>query len=170
MAFSGDFGASQGANISNIILTDTSTGSDPALTGRTVYLYQTDNSLLGGALIDWPLISGSTLTVSNILIPWDFSLNILVTWQSSSPIPGSSYSNSHIATFTGNSNTFAYSLLQQISSNQAITRNTDYLYNLALVNSDILNADRANAFGDQGAAQEALNRIYNFYVKRSYYF
>ncbi len=170
MAYSGDFSASQGANISNIILTDTSTGSDPALTGRTVYLYQTSNALLGGATIDWPLSSGSILTISNILVPWDFSLNIVVTWQSSSPIPGSTYSKNHIATFTGNSNTFAYSLLQQISSNQAITRNTNYLYNLALVNSDILNAERARDFGDQGASQEALNRIYNFYVNRSYYF
>jgi hypothetical protein len=170
MAFSGDYTPSQGVSISNIILTDTSTGSDPNLTGRTVYLYQTDNSLLGGATIDWPLSSGSILTISNILVPWDYSLNILVTWQSSSPIPGSSYSKINIATFTGNSNSFAYSLLQQISSNQAITRNTDYLYNLALVNSDILNAIRANDFGDIGAAQEALNRIYNFYVNRSYYF
>lgn len=170
MAYSGDFSASQGANILNIILTDTSTGSDPALTGRTVYLYQTDNSLSGGTAIDWPLSSGSTLTISNILIPWDFSWNILVTWQSSSPIPGSTYSKNHIATFTGNSNTFAYSLLQQISSNQGITRDTNYLYNLALVNSDILNALRARDFGDQGASQQALNRIYNFYVNRSFYF
>lgn len=170
MAYSADFSASQGANISNIILTDTSTGSDPALTGRTVYLYQMDNTLLGGGPIDWPLSSGSTLTINNILVPWDFSLNILVTWQSSSPIPGSTYSKNHLATFTGNSNDFAYSLLQQISSNQAITRDTNYLYNLALVNSDILNAGRANSYGDQGAAQEALNRIYNFYINRSFYF
>jgi hypothetical protein len=170
MAYSLDFSVSQGANVKNIILTDTSSGSDPALTGKTVYLYQTSNALLGGAIIDWPLSSGSTLTISDILIPWDFSLNILVTAQSSSPIPGSSYSKSRLATFTGNSNAFAYSLLQQISSNQGITRNTNYLYNLALVNSDILNAIRANDFGDQGAAQEALNRIYNYYVNRSFYF
>lgn len=170
MAFTGDFSAGQGLNIRNIILTDTSTGSDPSLTGRTVYLYQSDNSLLGGSTVDWPLSSGSTLTISDILTPWDFSLNILVTWQSSSPIPGSTYSTNHLATFTGNSNSFAYSLLQQISSNQAITRDTNYLYNLALVNSDILNAIRANDFGDQGAAQESLNRIFNFYVNRSFYF
>lgn len=170
MAYSLDFSVSQGANVKNIILTDTSTGSDPALTGKTVYLYQTDNTLLGGLPINWPLSAGSTLTISDILVPWDFSLNILVTAQSSSPIPGSSYSKNHLATFTGNSNSFAYSLLQQISSNQAITRDTNYLYNLALVNSDILNAIRANDFGDIGAAQEALNRIYNFYINRSLYF
>lgn len=170
MAFNSDFTASQGINIKNIILTDTSTGSDPALTGRTVRLYESDNSLLGGSVIDWPLSMGSTLTISDILEPWDFSLNILVTWQSSAPIPGSTYSMNHLATFTGNSNSFAYSLVQQISSNQAITRDTNYLYNLALVNSDILNAVRCNDFGDIGAAQQALNRIYNFYVNRAFYF
>lgn len=170
MSFSADFVASQGLNILNIILTDTSTGSDVNLTGRTVYLYESDNSLLGGSAIDWPLSAGNTLTISNILTPWDFSLNILTTWQSSSPIPGSTYSKNVLATFTGNSNNFAYSLLQQISSNQAITRDTNYLYNLALVNSDILNAERANDFGDIGAAQEALNRIFNFYTNRNFYF
>lgn len=170
MAYSLDFSVSQGANVKNIILTDISTGSDPNLTGKTVYLYQTDNTLLGGATIPWPLSAGSILTISDILVPWDFSLNILVTAQSSSPIPGSSYSKNHLATFTGNSNSFAYSLLQQISSNQAITRDTNYLYNLALVNSDILNAIRANDFGDIGAAQEALNRIYSFYINRAFYF
>lgn len=169
MAFSGNFSASQGLNPANFTLTDTSSGSDPALTGRTVYLYEADNSLLGGAPIDWPLSDGNTITI-NGLLTWDFSLNIVVTWQSSAPIPGSSYTKAQIVTFTGNSNDFAYSLVQQISSNQAITRDTYYLYNLALVNSDILNADRCSNYGDLGAAQQCLNRIYNFYINRNYFF
>lgn len=169
MSFTGNFSASQGLNPANFVLTDTSSGSDPALTGRTVYLYEADNSLLGGVSINWPLSSGSTLAI-NGLLTWDFSLNILVTWQSSAPIPGSSYSKAQIITFDGNSNDFAYNLLQQISSDQAITRNTYYLYNLALVNSSIINAQRANLYGDQGAAQQQLNFIYDYFVNRSFYF
>lgn len=169
MAFSANYTASQNLNPANFTLTDTSTGTDPGLTGRTIYLYQTDNSLLGGAPIDWPLSAGSTITI-NGLLNWDYSLNIVVTWQSSAPIPGSTYTKAQIITFTGHSNDFAYNLIQQISSNQAITRDTDYLYNLALVNSDILNAERANSYGDEGAAQQALNRIYNYFVNRSFYF
>lgn len=170
MAFTGNFSASQGLDVQSFILTDTSSGSDPSLTGRTISLFQNDSSLLGGSVIPWPLASGSMITLSDILTPWDSSLNILVDWQSSSPIPGSSYSKNELVTFDGQSNEFAYSLLQQISSNQGITRNNDYLYNLALINSDILNAQRCSDFGDQGAAQECLNRIYNYYVNRSYYF
>lgn len=169
MAFNADYSASQGLDPSNFTLTDTSTGTDAALTGRTIYLYQADGALLGGAAIDWPLSAGSTITI-NGLLNWDYSINGLVVWTSSAPIPGSSYTKSQIIVFTGKSNDFAYNLLQQISSNQSITKNTYYLYNLALVNSDILNAMRGRAYGDQGAAQEALNRIYIFYINRSFYF
>jgi len=169
MAFSADYSVSQGLNPANFSLTDTSTGSDPALTGRTIYLYQADNSLLGGGPIDWPLSMGATIAI-NGLLNWDYSINGVVTWQSSSPIPGSTYTKAQIITFTGNSNEFAYNLVQQISSNQAITRDTNFMYNLSLVNSDILNADRCSSFGDQGAAQECLNRIYNFYINRNFYF
>jgi hypothetical protein len=169
MAFNAGYSVSQGLDPANMTFTDTSTGSDPALTGRTIYLYQADNSLLGGAPIDWPLTAGATITI-NGLLNWDYSLNGVVVWTSSAPIPGSVYVKAQIITFDGNSNDFAYSLLQQVSSNQAITRNTYYFYNLALVNSDILNAGRANSYGDEGAAQQSLNRIYNYFVNRSFYF
>lgn len=169
MSFSANFTASQGVNVNNFSLTDTSTGSDPSLTGRTVYLYLTDGTYLGGNPINWPLSSGSTLAI-NGLLGRDYSLNILVTWQSSSPIPGSTYTKNQIVTFTGNSNSFAYSLLQQIASNQAITQDKDFLYNLALVNSDILNAERASSFSDQGSAQACLDRIYYFILNQSYFF
>jgi hypothetical protein len=167
--FSGDFSVSQGVNPANFTLTDTSTGSDPNLTGRPVYLYLVDNSLLGGAPIDWPLSDGTTKAIDGLLSR-DFSLNIVVTWQSSSPIPGSEYSKTRIVTFDGNSNLFTYSLLQQIASNQAITKDNDFMYNLSLVNSDILNAQRASEYGDQGSAQAALDRIYAFQVNQNYFF
>lgn len=169
MAFSGDFSTSQGVNPQNFTITDSSTGSDPNLTGRTISLFQTDNELLGGETIDWPLSDGSTKAINGLLTR-DYSLNILVTWQSSSPIPGSSYSKAEIIAFTGNSNLFAYELLQQIASNQSITQNKYYLYNLALVNSDILNAERAARYADQGNSQEALNRIYYYIVNQQYFF
>lgn len=169
MAFNGDYSVSQGLNPANFTLTDTSAGSDPNITGRTVYLYQADNSLLGGSPISWPLSAGNTISI-NGLLNWDYSLNGVVVWISSSPIPGSVYTKAQIITFDGNSNDFAYNLLQQISSNQAITQNLNFLYNLALVNSDILNAERCSDYGDQGSAQQCINRNYNYYINRTYYF
>lgn len=169
MAFEGDFSISQGVNVQNFTITDTSIGSDPALTGRTIHLYKVDNDELAGEPIDWPLSDGSTKAINGLLTR-DYSVNAVVTWQSSSPIPGSSYTKSEVITFTGNSNLFAYSLVQQIASNQAITRNKDYLYNLALVNSDILNAERATTYNDQGNAQACLDRVYYYQVNQNYFF
>ena len=171
MAFNGNFTAAQSVDGKSIILTDTSTGTDSNLTGRTVNLYLVDGTLLGGSTINWPLSSGSTLTISNIL-PKDYAINIQVNWQSSSPLPSpSTYSLTGLTVFTQNSEIAAYSLLQQIASNQGITRDNDYMYNLALVNSDILNALRSGRFNDQGSAQAALDRVYDkVVVNLNFYF
>lgn len=169
MAFAADYSTSQGIDVQSFTLTDTSTGSDPNLTTRSISVFKTDNTLLGGSAIAWPLSDGSTKLISGLLLR-DYSLNIVVTWSSSSPIPGSSYSKSGIVTFTGNSNDFAYGLLQQIAANQSITSDSGFLYNLALINSDIRNAGRATTYADQGNAQAALDRIYNYIVNQNYYF
>jgi hypothetical protein len=169
MPFTPSFSVAQGLDPTSFTITDTSSG-DPNITGRTISLFESDGSLLGGSVINWPLSDGNTKALTGVLTPWDFSLNIMVAWVSSSPIPGSTYSANELVTFDGQSNEFAYSLIQQISSNQALTGITNYLYNLALINSDILNAQRATDYGDQGAAQEALNRIYYFYVNRNMFF
>lgn len=169
MAFSGDFSVSQGIDVQSFSLTDTSTGSDPALTGRTISLTLVDSQLLGGSSMLWPLSDGSTKLINGLLLR-DYSLNIGVTWQSSSPIPGSSYSKNSIVTFTGNSNQFAYGLLQQIAANQGLTNDNGFLYNLFLINSDVNNADRATDFLDQGSAQAALDRIYYKIVNQNLFF
>lgn len=169
MAFAADYSISQGVDVQSFTITDTSTGSDPNLTTRSISLFKTDNTLLGGSAIPWPLSDGSTKLISGLLLR-DFSLNIVVTWSSSSPIPGSTYSKAGVVTFTGNSNEFAYGLLQQIAANQSLTSDNGYLLNLAIVNSDIQNANRATTYADQGNAQAALDRIYNFIVNQNFYF
>lgn len=169
MAFAGDFSVSQGVDVQSFTITDTSTGSDPNLTGRIISLGLVDNQLLGGGAISWPLSDGSSKLISGLLSR-DFSINIGVVWASSSPIPGSTYTKNHIITFTGNSNLFAYGLLQQIAANQSITNDNEFLYNLFFINSDIQNADRATSFLDQGSAQSALDRIYYKIVNQNLFF
>lgn len=169
MAFSGDFSVSQGIDVQSFSLTDTSSGSDPALTGRTISLTLVDSQLLGGSSILWPLSDGSTKLINGLLLR-DYSLNIGVTWQSSSPIPGSSYSKNRIVSFVGNSNLFAEGLLQQIGSFQGITNDNGFESNLALINSDIRNAVRAAGYDDQGNAQQCLDRIYFKITHQTQYF
>jgi hypothetical protein len=169
MAFAGDFSVSQGVDVKSFTIIDASTGSDPNITGRTILLGLVDNQTLGGSAIPWPLSDGSSKLISQLL-QRDLSLNIQVAWASSSPIPGSTYTKSHIITFTGNSNQFAYGLLQEIAANQAVTNDNGFMYNLFLVNSDIINADRATSFLDQGSAQAALDRIYYKIVNQNLFF
>lgn len=169
MAFNADFSVSQGIDVTSFQIQDTSTGSDPNLTGRTISLGLVDAQLLGGSTISWPLSDGSSKLI-NQLLQRDYSLNIGVTWQSSSPIPGSTYSKNHIVTFTGNSNQFAYGLLQQIAAQQSITNDNEFMYNLFLINSDIINAERAADFLDQGNSQAALDRIYYMITNQNLFF
>lgn len=169
MAFSANFSISQGVDVQSFSITDTSSGSDSNLTGRTIALYQSNGSLLGGAVISWPLSDGATKILTGYL-PRDYSLLVLGTWQSSAPIPGSSYSKSSLYTFVGNSNAFAYGLLQQIAALQSITNDNGFEENLAILNSEIQNAERASTYGDQGNAQQCLDRIYNMIVNQQFYF
>lgn len=169
MAFAGDFSVSQGVDVQSFTITDASTGSDPNLTGRTISLGLVDGQLLGGSTISWPLSDGSSKLISGLLQK-DYALNIGVTWQSSSPIPGSTYSKNHIVAFTGNSNLFAYGLLQEIAAQQGITNDGDFMYNLFLINSDIINAERAADFLDQGNSQAALDRIYYKIINQKDFF
>lgn len=169
MAFAGDFSVSQGVDVQSFTISDTSTGSDPNLTGRTISLVLIDNQLLGGSVISWPLSDGSSKLISGLL-QRDYSLNIGVTWQSSSPIPGSTYSKNHIVAFTGNSSQFAYGLLQQIAAQQSIVNDNEFMYNLFLINSDIINSGRAADFLDQGNSQAALDRIYYKITNQNLFF
>lgn len=169
MAFSANYSTSQGVDVTSFTITDTSTGSDPNLVTRSISLFKTDNTLLGGSAIAWPLSDGSSKLISGLLTR-DFSLNIVVTWTSSSPIPGSTYTKAGVVTFTGNSNLFALGLQNEISSLQGITNDAGFETNLAIVNSDILNAERAAIYGDQGNSQARLDAIYNKIINQKFYF
>jgi hypothetical protein len=164
-----DFSVSQGVNVQNFTIQDTSSSPDPNVTTRTISLYLVDGSLLGGAPIEWPASDGNTKAINGLLTR-DLSLNIVVSWTSSSPIPGSTYSKTRVVTFLGNSNSFAYGLLQQIAAQQNIQNDPLFTETLATINSDILNAERATDYDDQGNAQAALDRIYYFIVNQNRYF
>lgn len=169
MSFTANFSTTQGIDVQSFTVVDSSTGSDPNLTTRNISLFKTDGTLLGGSVIAWPLSDGSSKLISGLLTR-DYSLNIVVNWISSSPIPGSTYVKAEVVTFIGNSDLFAEELLQQIGARQGITNDTGFENNLALVNSDIENAQRAARYSDQGNSQECLDRIYNKIVNQNFYF
>lgn len=169
MAFSAHFSVSQGSDSTSFTLTDDSTGSDVNLTTRTISLFLADGSLLGGAAISWPISDGSTKTLTGIL-PRDYAINISVVWTSSSPIPGSTYAYAALFGFTGNTNAFIYGLIQQIAAQQSILNDTTFYEYLSKLQTESDNCTQAVSYGDQAAAQAALDRAYFIIQNSANYF
>jgi hypothetical protein len=98
MAFNGAFTIAESATaLGSFILTDTSTGSDANLTGRTIYIYKVDGELYTEA-ISWPI---GTTTKTLAILDKDYAFNIKIDWASSSPLADpSTYTYSQIFAFT----------------------------------------------------------------------
>lgn len=164
MAFNGDYASSQGADAGSFTLTDTSTGSDVNLTGRTISLYKTDGSLLV-PVITWA-IANSTYDLTDVLAK-DYSLLIKVEWASSSPLGSpSTYTKEIITTFVEYTQDFKYGLIQQWSSaNPPIQQKSAYWQNMMRLIVDISNAIEATNYSNQYSAQAALDDA--FYLQQN---
>lgn len=155
MAFNGNVTVVQSSDISGFTITDTSTGTDANLTDRQVGIYTVGGSLLTGSIIDWPIANGP-LVLTGIL-PIDYSLSIVVTWISSSPLaPPSTYTQTSVNTFIGNTMNFLNGLVQQIAAQQGITNDNGFLTNMNILYTYLDNAILSQSFGNQGNAQENL--------------
>ena len=169
MAFAADFSVSQGVDASTFTITDTSTGSDPNITTRTIQLALVDGSDLGGAEVAWPISEGSTKTLTGYL-PRDFSVNITITWTSSSPIPGSTYTKTALYTFTGNTNNYIYGLIQDLAAQQNLSNDQGFYNNLGQIQTEVDSAVIATTYGDQYSAQSALDRACYMITKENLFF
>lgn len=162
MAFNAAYTAVQQIDDSSVLFTDTSTGSDGGLTERRIYPYKADGTLLLPAdnttgYVLWP-IANSAITVD--LLPKDYALFITVVWISSSPLPPpSTYTATTLYGFTGYTTNFLYSLIQQISANQSILRDTNFMQNMFNLSQEIINCNLSvNPKQSILNAQSALDR------------
>lgn len=157
MAFNAAFTVTSTIVPGNFTINDTSTGSDSNLTGRTISLYQADGSLLTGTTINFPLSAGSSITLSLSL---DACLQIVITWQSSSPLPPpSEYSASGLYLFRGYSMQFVDQQIGAIQSNPSILQDANFYDSLGKLQTEIDNSVQAASTGQQASSQAALNRI-----------
>jgi len=169
MAFNGAFTVSSLISPGSFVITDTSTGSDGNLTGRTISLYQADGTLVGGDTIDFPLSSGASITLNVLNV--DLCLLIVLTWQSSSPLPPpSAYSASDLFNFIGNSRQFEDQQIGAIQSNPSILNDSTFYHYLGVLQTEIDNSIQAASKGQQASAQAALSRIQNLIVNQNKYF
>lgn len=166
MSFVAAFTVSSLISPGSFVVNDTSTGSDGNLTGRTIALYQADGTLLGGATINFPLSSGSSITLNVLNV--DKCLLIVVTWQSSSPLPPpSAYSASGLFNFVGNSRQFEDQQIGAIQSNPNILKDVNFYNSLGILQTEIDCSIQAASMGQQASAQAALSRIQNMIVNQA---
>ena len=178
MAYTLNFTCVQQADLSNILLTDTSSGGvDNNITTRRIYLYKLDSTTLVPAgtpteYIDWPIVNPSGIgdTIEVDVLSRDYSLRAFVITTSTSPVVGAVYEKTKVVTFTGNTSAGAYQILQGVAARPQILQDQNYLMNLFLLNGEIVNAALAQANENQFAAQSALDRGYNMLVNQQIYF
>lgn len=175
LSFQGSFTAAQQPNDSDVLFTDISTGSDTNINDRRIFPYKADGTLLLPAgnttgYIDWP-VGPTTLTVAGLLQK-DYALAITVLWVSSSPLsPPSTYTATTLYGFTGYTNDFLYSLLQQITANQTLLNDSGFQLNMFLLSQEIINCNLSvNPKQSILNAQAALDRAQNMIVNANKFF
>lgn len=173
MAFNGS--ASMVQSISDVIVTDTSTGVDATITTRHIFFQRSDGSYLGDTANNtdywnWP-VGPSTITISNLLVR-DYAVNATVVWVTPTPDPGGVYTFTQPQLFRYYTMTFLYGLTQeQQVANPKIVSWNDFINNKSILHNYMLEAINAIAVtGDIVNAQGCLNAAYNMTNNRKQYF
>lgn len=167
MAISVSFSTSQvlGAP-SEIVITDSSTGSDASAVSRRVYIqnslgeYITESGTTTAvAYTTWPLADGNTLTLD--ILTQDSALDITLVYTN---ISGTSVAqDTNLCGFTLYNETAYYALTQaQASQNSpppTIIQDSQYYLNKLILRTEIDSGNNAITYGDDiVSAQNAYNR------------
>lgn len=154
---------------SQFLISDTSTGSDPGITSRRVYLYKADNTTLvnsgtTAAYTLWPIASSS---ITMDVLTRDTALMFVIQWMTGTTV---TYALTGYYAFTAYTNTFLYSLSVDQSTNPTIISATDYFANKTKMYSYLKEVGTAISFNDTVKSQLALDLAYNMIVNQQLYF
>ena len=151
MPLTPNFSTSQQAGLpSNVIITDTSTGSDVAVVERRVYLvnYAGEYVVADGTTTDytvWPLAQSS---ISIDCLTADTALTVTVNWVNVSGV--TLYTKTILSGFTLYNETFYYSLTQgqaAVSNPSYILQDTTYFQNKSKLRCLIDSGDQSVTLG-----------------------
>jgi hypothetical protein len=168
MAFNGAFTIAESTALGSFVITDTSTGSDANLTGRTIYIYKADGTLYTPA-ISWP--TGTTEKTLDILDK-DYAVNIRIDWASSDPLASpSTYTYAQIFAFTKYGE-YEYGTLTRLQTSipSVITDTKYYKYKMHL-RCELDGAKHSiNFMEDHYAAQRCIDRYQYLITKKSLFY
>ena len=165
MSYVQNFSVSSNITTPSVItLTDTSSGTDAAITGRYVYVQTHDGTYLkptgnSGNGINWTLPSGATITID--CMDKDYALNITVFWIGGSTIL---YQKTILAEFNAYARTFRAKLFKAIATNPSQLDNANFFNVYSNITTYIDGANEAvELMSDITLAQLANNKA-KFYI------
>ena len=178
MALTQDFSTSQViGSPSVIVLEDTSTGTDAAVTSRRIYItdYQGNYVVPSGTTTDYvvfPVVALSGDTINIDCLDFDMAVSITVQWVN---VSGNAlYSKTYLKAFTLYNETFYYSLTQaQAGTSQPfnLIQDSSYYSNKLALRVEIDNGNNAvDLAGDILTAQECYDRATLMVTNENQYF
>jgi hypothetical protein len=166
MAFTASYTVQQSADSASLIITDTSSyTSEPksGFTGRRLYLYKVDGTTyvpVGTTTdyVDFSYITypGDVITITGFT--QDLCLRIQMNCIKSSPVSGSVYTVSNVVSMVGYTYSAIYNAAQIAATNPSRISDRVYFDSLRELQREKVTAVNAGTYGDQFAAQAALNR------------
>lgn len=143
------------ADPSSIVITDTSTGTDVAVVGRKVNLYDVSNALFGNSPYDFPNFPGTTTLTINPLTK-DKAFQIVITWVDVSGMV--LYTAGLIVAFTGYGEQYYYQLTQNQSGKPDLLNDNGYFENKSKLRTLLDSATQAITIGnDVYSAQTSID-------------
>ncbi len=172
MALTPNFSTSQTKGSPNIIvITDTSTGSDVAITQRRVYLQLDDGSFLvpSGTTTDYIQWSYAESSISIDVLSKDMAINIIVQWLNVSDVV--LYTDSELNGLTLYNETFDYQLTQLLAANPLLVNDNNFFTNKSDLRTEIDSGNQAITLADDiNAAQLCYNRATDLRLQSQYVF
>lgn len=159
--------------LENVTFTDTSTGSDVGLTGRTIEIRLANGNWLDTSgesttqvLIAWAI---GDLSTTLALLTNSTTASVTVRWMTGSTV---TYAVSNqLETWDLYDYDFGLELIQSQTATPGIVQDTNYYSNFFMFITNIWNAEKANTYGDDlYSSQSALDRNLNLMNNSDYYF
>jgi hypothetical protein len=137
----------------NIVLVDSSSGTDVTAVNRRVYLvnaageYITESGTTTTvAYTEWPLVDGATLTLDVLSV--DAALNITLSYVTAGGAVANGATLTSLNGFTLFNESFLYTLTQAQSSDPSILQDTNYYANKSKLRENIDSGNQAITLAD----------------------
>jgi len=161
MPFTPSFSVAQSTAFwENLIFTDDSTGSDPDIIGRVIFIQKANGAYLSTVSTDYiPWAIADTTKDVNGLITKDYSLLITVQWLDA--LGEVLYTLTNLYYFGIYDANSLYGIVQAATANPSVLQDVNYWANLGLSFCEKQNAELATQYFQQTKSQGASNRLTN---------